>query len=306
MEKFSKEQKVYDISGLKIGGQPGEYPTVLIGSIFYEKHKIVSDPLKGEFDREEAERLIKKQEELYDKTGNPFIIDVVGLSSDALIKYIDFVADVTEAPFLVDSFSPKVRLPAIEHAVKVGLGDRAIYNSIDNNVSSEEIDALKNLNLKCAVLMAYNPRNVWPEGRIEILKGWQGQTGLLEVAERAGIEKPLIDTAVLDVPSIGLAASAISMIKAEYGFPTGCAPSNAIAVWGRVKKEYGSHAYPASLAGSSVLTILMGADFVLYGPIRHAETVYPVCAMIDAITAYRARRLGIRPKVKNHPLYKIF
>jgi len=306
MFKFEKEQVVYDIAGVKLGGQPGEYPTVLIGSIFYEKHKIVSDPMKGEFDKKAAEELIKKQEELYDKTGNPFIIDVVGLSSEALEKYIDFVADVTEAPFLVDSFSPNVRLSAIKHAIEVGLKERAIYNSIDNHVSDEEINSLRDLGVESSVLMAYNPRNVWAKGRVEILRGWEGQLGLLEAAKKAGIKKTLIDTAVLDVPSIGIAASAIKLVKEEFGLPAGCAPSNAIATWDRVRKEYSSHAYPASCAGSALLDILMGADFVLYGPIKQADTVYPVCAMADAIICYNARMLGIRPKVKNHPLYKIF
>jgi tetrahydromethanopterin S-methyltransferase subunit H len=48
MSKFEKEQKVFDSSGVKVGGQPSEYPTVLIGSIFYDGHKIVTDAMKGD------------------------------------------------------------------------------------------------------------------------------------------------------------------------------------------------------------------------------------------------------------------
>jgi len=44
--KFEKEQNIFDIAGVKIGGQPGQLPTVLIGSIFYHKHKIVIDEKK--------------------------------------------------------------------------------------------------------------------------------------------------------------------------------------------------------------------------------------------------------------------
>ena len=120
MFRFEKEQTVFDIAGVKVGGQPGEYPTVLIGSIFYDKHKIVSNPLKGEFDICAAESLIKRQEELYDKTGNPFILDVVGLSTEALTRYIDFASKITDAPFLVDGPSAEIRLPAMKHAVEVG------------------------------------------------------------------------------------------------------------------------------------------------------------------------------------------
>ena len=54
--------------------------------------------MKGEFDREKAEELLKKQEELSDITGNPCMTDVVGLSEEAIIKYIDFVAAITDTP----------------------------------------------------------------------------------------------------------------------------------------------------------------------------------------------------------------
>ncbi len=306
MFKFEKEQTVFDIAGVKIGGQPGEYPTVLIGSIFYERHKIVSDPLKGEFDRGAAEALIKKQEELYDKTGNPFIIDVVGLKAEALIKYIKFVSDMTEAPFLVDGPSADVRIPAIRRAIETGLKERAVYNSIDYHFSSEEITHLRDLGVESSVLMAYNPRNIWAEGRLDILKGGAGQMGLLEAAEKAGIKNRLIDTAVLDVPSIGDAAKAVFLVKREYGLPSGCGPANAVTTWKRIKKEYVPSAYHAALASSVVMNTMNYANFILYGPIDFAEFIYPSCAMADAIIAYSARRLGIRPKTKDHPLFKIF
>ena len=306
MLRFEREQRVFDIAGVKVGGQPGEYPTVLIGSIFYEKHRIVSDPLRGKFDEAVAESLIKRQEELFDKTGNSFILDVVGLNSEALIKYIDFVSKATEAPFLVDGPSAQVRMPAMKHVVEVGLKDRAIYNSLDYHVKPEEVSMLNELNVESAVLMAYNPRNVWSEGRLEILRGYEGQMGLLEAAEKAGIRNLLVDTAVLDVPSIGHAAKAIYLVKSEHGLPTGCGPSNAITTWKRLKKEYKPFAYHACLAGSAIVNIMAYANFLLYGPMEFAETVYPACAMTDAIIAYAARKLGTRPKVSNHPLFKIF
>ena len=40
MFKFKTPQKIFQIGKVKIGGQPGQLPTVLIGTIFYEKHKI--------------------------------------------------------------------------------------------------------------------------------------------------------------------------------------------------------------------------------------------------------------------------
>lgn len=306
MFQFEKEQKVFDIAGVKVGGQPGEYPTVLMGSIFYDKHKIVTNAMTGEFDNHRAETLLKKQEEMCEKTGNPVIIDVVGSTVEALNKYIDFVSAITESPFLVDGPSAAVRIPVMRHLAEIGLSKRAVYNSIDYNVKSDEIASLKEIRAESSVLMTYNPKNVWVEGRIEILKGYEGQKGLLEAANEAGIRNVLVDTAVLDVPSTGLSARAIHVIKSEYGLPVGCGSSNAITIWKKAKKEMGPYAYSTCLAGSCLITQSLGANFILYGPIENAEAVFPACAMADAIIAYNARRFGIRPKTKNHPLFKIF
>ena len=96
MFKFGKEQKIFEIGDIKIGGQLGELPTVLIGSLFHEGHKIVKDRKLGIFDKRRAERLIKVQEEMSEKTGVPCMLDVVAENPEVLIKYIDFVSEVTE------------------------------------------------------------------------------------------------------------------------------------------------------------------------------------------------------------------
>lgn len=49
MFEFTAEQKVFDIAGVKVGGKPGENPSVLIGSMFFRGHKIVSDPRIGSY-----------------------------------------------------------------------------------------------------------------------------------------------------------------------------------------------------------------------------------------------------------------
>jgi tetrahydromethanopterin S-methyltransferase subunit H len=305
MIKFDREQKIFDIAGVKVGGQPGECPTVLIGTIFYDGHKIVSDPVKGYFDRKDAESLIEKQEEMSRLTGNHHILDVFASTAEALCRYIDFIADVTEAPFLVDSMSSSERIPAIKHAIEIGLRERAIYNSIDYSVREEETSSLRELGVKSAVVLTYNPTNVWAEGRIEILKGTKTQKGLLKAAEESGIKNILVDTSVLDVPSISLASKAIQLVKNEFGLPAGCGPANAITTWKKVKKELGPYAYDVCMAAGAVITQLNGANFVLYGPIEFAERVFPACSLIDALNTYYGRRMGIKPQVSEHPLAKI-
>jgi tetrahydromethanopterin S-methyltransferase subunit H len=305
MSKFEIEQKVCDIAGVKVGGQPGEYPTVLIGTIFYEGHRIVKDPVEGEFDAERAGLLIDRLGEIAGKTGNPYMLDVVGSATTAIQRYIDFVADATDAPILVDSTSADVKISGVRHAAEIGLLDRIIYNSVTHHVKEEEIKAIRDVGAKSAVILAYNPKNVWPRGRVEILQGTSSERGLLKAAEEAGIENILVDTAVLDVPSIGLAAEAISLVKEEFGLPSGGGPLNAVLEWKR-GEELCDEARDACAVSAVVTMQNAGANFILYGPIGKARVVFPAAAMTDATIAYAARQHGVRPKTKEHPLYKIF
>jgi tetrahydromethanopterin S-methyltransferase subunit H len=139
------------------------------------------------------------------------------------------------------------------------------------------------------------------------LKGESGQKGLLKAAEEAGVQRVLVDTAVLDMPSIGICTKAIQLVKSEFGLPAGCAPANAVTTWKRVKKgEFGPQAYEVCSGGSGILAQTMGANFVMYGPVELSEVTFVACAMADALIAYAARKLGIVAKTKNHPVYKIF
>jgi len=303
--KFDKKQKIFEIGKVKIGGQPGELPTVLIGSLFHEGHKIVKDRKRGVFDKKKAEHLIKLQEHLSEETGVPCMLDVVGETAEALIRYIDFVSEVTDTSFLINGAEMSVRVSAALHAANIGLQDRAVYNSINYTLGEEEIEAIKETELKTAIIQAFNPSNPLPNGMISILKGSSRNKGLLEGALKAGIEKPLIFTPVLDVPAIGFGARGIYLAKEEFGLPTGTAPVGVVGRWKKLE-HLGKYAKPVCRGGATTLAQAMGADFIIYGSVAKARNIFPVCAMIDAIIAYNARIYGVRPLTKNHPLYKIF
>ena len=305
MFKFNKKQKIFKIGNVKIGGQPGELPTVLVGSLFHEGHKIVKDRKQGIFDEKKAEQLINLQDEMSEKTGVPCMLDVVAESSKAMVKYIDFVSEVTDAPFLINGAESSVRISAALHAAEVGLLERAIYNSINYTFGKEEMEALKETELKTAIIQAFNPSNPLPKGMISILRGNHRDEGLLERASKAGIENPLVFTPVLDVPAIGFGARGIYIAKEEFGLPTGTAPIGVIGRWGKIE-QLGKYAKIVCRGGAATLAQAMGADFIIYGSIAKARNIFPVCAMIDAIIAYNARNYGIRPLTKNHPLHKIF
>jgi tetrahydromethanopterin S-methyltransferase subunit H len=294
-----------EIGDIKIGGQPGQLPTVLIGSLFHEGHKIVKDRKRGIFDERKARHLIEIQQEFSDKTGVPCMIDIVAENAKALIRYINFVSEATNVPFLVNGQEMSVRVTAAKHAVELGLQDRAVYNSINYTLNEGEIHAIKETGIKAAIVQAFNPKNPRPEGMISVLEGTQENEGLLERATKAGIMKPLVLMPVLDVPSIGFAAQGTCMAKEKFGIPTGMAPVGVVGRWKKIEK-YGRNAKRVCRGGAIVIAQVMGADFIIYGSIARARDVFPVCAMMDAILAYNAKPLGIKPLAKNHPLHKIF
>jgi tetrahydromethanopterin S-methyltransferase subunit H len=297
---FKAEQKIANIAGIEVGGQPGERPTLLIGSIFFSGHRIISDPLKGIFDKGRARALLELEAEASARTGNPRCIDVIGDTGPALVNYIEFVATHCNAPILIDSFSQKSRLEAVRHFAGSEIVPRLVYNSIAEDCTEEELGCLRQCGIKSAVLIAFNASAPKPASRIRLL-----QEKLLPAAERAGIENILIDLGVLDVPSVGWTALAIHEEKEILGYPAGCAPSNALYTWEKLRAQ-GSPVFEAAAASVFAAAQLQGSNFLFYGPIRNAPWAFAAAATVDAVMAYAGRFTGVRPSTDNHPLYKIF
>jgi tetrahydromethanopterin S-methyltransferase subunit H len=304
---FEAEQKIFEISGVKIGGQPGELPTLLIGNIFYRGMPEVTNHEEGSFDVNSVLKWIQVAEELAEKTGVPHFLDVMANHPQAMRKYIMFVSDHSESPFLVDGATPETRVAGLNFVHELGLQDKVIFNALSPRTTKDELEALRDSEVKAAILLAENDVDYTPTGRVTILKGFNEQTGLLETAKKAGIEKILVDTIVFDVPSIAYAAKAIKLVKNELGFPAGCSPANATYEWKRHQDTVLREGFAAYNASAHTIAQLCGADFLIYGPIKQARNVIPTCAMNDAIIAYYARRqLGIKPLTSQHPLNKIF
>lgn len=275
MFKFNKNQEVFDIAGVKVGGQPGENPTLLVGSIFYHGHKIVKDEKTGEFDKERAMDLIKLQEDFSEKTKNPTMLDIVASTGMAIKKYIGFISDITDAPFFIDSPSADVKIAGVKYAAEVGLEKRVVYNSLSIDSKPEEFDVILNNGVESAVLLAYEKGLMTSKARVATINK------LLLIAKDAGITKPIIDTFAIDVPSISLASRAIIDLKREQGLPCGCGSHNAIATWAGLKKRFGPQAVLPCTIAVNITPIVLGADFILYGPVESCKYVFPAVNSVN-------------------------
>lgn len=197
MFNFKSEQKTYKISGVEIGGKLEEHPTVLVGSIFYAKHRIVQDPIQGNFTKERAKQLLEEENDLSIQTGNPRFTDVIGDTSEALIKFVEFVAENTSTPILIDSPSRKARIETVKHFARSEIIPRLIYNSIGEDYTDEELDCLKEYKVKSAILLVFGMKAIKPTAKLKLLKDT-----LVPAAEKAGIENIIVDLGVMDVASI--------------------------------------------------------------------------------------------------------
>ncbi|MGQ4911687.1 MAG: tetrahydromethanopterin S-methyltransferase subunit H [Candidatus Thorarchaeota archaeon] len=310
MFMFEKEQLIHTIGRVRVGGNPGENPTVLAGTIFYGGHKIVTDAQAGVFDKKAAEDLLQRQEELSELTGNPSLVQIFSESTPAMKKYIEFVSELTDSPFLVDSTDASVRVEGLRYAEEIGLLDTAIYNSINMSITEEEQEALQDLQPEAAIVLAFNPQDPSIAGKRAVLeKGVLTlKKGLLELTKEIGITKPLIDPAVTAMGAGAGSSVAFTFVsKTLYGLPTGCGIHNAPSSWPwlRKLKKQDREAFVTADIASNVMVQALGADFLLYGPIENAPRVFPSVAMADVLSAESAEReFGVEPP-DNHPYRKL-
>jgi tetrahydromethanopterin S-methyltransferase subunit H len=295
---FKSPQKEFEISGVKFGGNPLTRPMVMVGSLFYSKHKVVTDMAKGDFDKSETERQINLQDELSEKTGLPCALDVISSTSMAMEKFLSYVANIFDGPIFMDGSTDDVRIAGANLVNEWGLKDRIIYNSITPDYKEIELETIKAVKIISSVILAYTSTEFTSSGRIKAIKY------LLPKISNAGVVKPLIDSCVIDIPSLGSASRTIIKIKDELGLPVGNGSHNAISTWRGLEKKFGKNARKPTIASAAGLTASMGGDFCLYGPLHTAQDVFPVVAMINAAQEQLGIEDGNKPNRKL-PLFRI-
>ena len=294
MFSFTQEQEIFDISGIKIGGQPGNFPTVLFGGVFF----------KGILNYQNANKILKKTLELSKKTGVPTIPDFLIRKEEHIEEIIDFIDTSLpkNLPFSIDIIEPSIKIKTLEHLAKKDLLAKTIYNSIHVGITLKEQEAIKKHTPEMAIVVAFNPKDKSPDGKIEVLENGANliNKGLLKISKNLGIEKILIDTAALAPgENSGAAIAAIPVIKEEYGLPTGCAIHNV------VEKSKWLNNFETSKkivdSSSNINIPLFGGDYAIFGPIENADIVIPIIAWEDIlISEYTENYFGILPD-ESHP-----
>ncbi|HWR72922.1 MAG TPA: tetrahydromethanopterin S-methyltransferase subunit H [Nitrospirota bacterium] len=272
MFRFSKEQKVFTLGSIAVGGQPGDRPPLLIASMFHNKDRIMRDR-KGNFDRKRAVELIRQQESLTSSTGVPGMVAMVANSPEEAKIYIDFYLETTSMPFGIDMWVAEQRAKATEYVAKLGVQDKFLYNSItpwDKDVKGQ-VQKLKDLGIRHVVVQAFDDKDQSPGGRVASLEK------LLEQGA-GGFETVIVDTSVMNLPATSFSLIANRLIKHRYGFPCGGAYSNGTHMWQEARTRWSLDAFKAMDAVAQGMSSVLWSDFDFYGPIVTAPRIFPAVA----------------------------
>ena len=267
MFKYKKEQKTIEINGIKIGGGNS---IVLMGTIFYKEEK-------NRNDFNYIESLVNNTLELSEKNEIPFLLDVFIDEKDDFEKTINFTSKF-KIPFLIDSPNWETRIKSFKFCKEVGLMDSVIYNSFNPGMPLEEKEELKTLRPKNALLLAFNPVNNSIPGKIETIK-----KKLLPVAQLSGVRNILLDSGSMPIGNKSLESiKAVIALKSNFGYPTGCGIHNIVSSWIK-EKEFDKEIKNICDSSLTACQAILGADFIMYGPIESSYRVFPVIRMIQDV-----------------------
>jgi tetrahydromethanopterin S-methyltransferase subunit H len=301
MFRYELKQKVFNIGGLKVGGQLGENPPLLIGNMFQKGDIILENRREGKFDKKSARERIYELERASRETGVPGLIAMVASSEDEIKNYIDFFVNVTDMPFAIDIWQAKTRLAAARYIAERGLQKRALYNSItpwDEDIEAQ-VSELRELGIEHVVVQAFDMEDKRPTGRVKCLKN------LLPIVEKGNFESILIDTVVMNLPATAFSLMANHLIKKEFGLPVGFAPSNGTYMWRKTASELDKMKFPAIDAGVHAISALI-SDFLFFGPLTGTGRVFPAVAAATGMTGALAYHERAFLPAGSHPLNLLF
>jgi tetrahydromethanopterin S-methyltransferase subunit H len=309
MFMVSGKPKVYEIGGVKLGGQPGDYPTIACFSIFQESDKLFDKGSRRKgFNEKRAEELLKTGDKFSAEAGVPVMADIVASPGEKFTRYIDFVTSVSKMPFCVDAIQAKTKLDGAAYCAEKGLLDRMFYNSItvwaDPAELQDEIKEMAQIGVKNVLLVAFDQADQMPTGRIT------GAQRLLDAIEKAGakFETVIVDTTTLNGPAEAMCGIAGKMIKEKWGFATASAPSNGSYMdRKRFMEMWGAKSWEAIDAAIESLSAVFYNDLVFTGPLAGAPRVIPAIALADAFLATAVfSETKELPKTETHPINKLW
>ena len=306
MFQLSKEQNICNIGGVRVGGQPGQLPSVVVSSIFQKGDRVFEGAKRKEgFNEKRARELLENQDRISRETGVPAMGDIVANTGKEFERYIDFVVSVSDMPFCIDAWTLKPKLAGAQYCAEKGLLDRMFYNSLTvwEQDLENEIKEITDMGVKHVLLVAFDQEDQMPTGRVT------GTQKLLDAIEKVGaeFESIMVDTSVMNAPATAFCSLANRLIKEKWGFPCGSAPSNGSYMWKAARDMWGFKGWSGADAALEGLAAFLYHDMVFSGPMAGADRVFPAVALSEAYLATVVfSETGKLPENEDHPLNRLF
>jgi tetrahydromethanopterin S-methyltransferase subunit H len=269
--------------------------------MFHNKDRILADR-KGNFDRQKAKELIKKQEELSRSTGIPAMVAMVANTPEEAKVYIDFYLETTDMPFGIDMWVAEKRAKATDYIAQLGVQDKFLYNSItpwDKDIKGQ-VNKLKDLGIRHVVIQAFDDKDQTPMGRVRSLEHILSQGADV-------FDTIIVDTSVMNLPSTSFSLIANRLIKEKFGLPCGGAYSNGTYMWKDSKTFWGIDGFKTMDAVAQGMSSVLWSDFNFYGPIVTAPRIFPAVATAHILLSTLVfNETGNIPENGNLPIRKYF
>ena len=292
--------KPITIGNCTVGGPLGSHTGLAVGSIFYDNHSIVEDAFEGTFNAEKAAALIDRVNGLSKRSGIQMAFDIIGSDPDAFSRFIEFTADRTDLPLLLNATEAEVRIAGLEFADSKGLLGQSIFASLNEDTEDEEVEALCKHKPAGIMILANDVGDPTPEGSVAMIRNYF-QPMLNEI----GCASPIVDLGVMDAPSVGIAMRGIQAVREEFGYPAGCAFSNCFPQWTGLS-SLGREYVNLSLATAMICCRMAGGDFLHYGIIEKCRAMAHVLGSAELFLGFAAQELDGHNLPEGHALLKMF
>ena len=287
------------IGDVVIGGPLGSRTGMLVGSIFYDRHSIVTDAFAGDFDRERAGALLDRVTGLSQRYGVQMAVDVIATSARAIERFLPFVSARTHLPMMINAAEGEVRVAGLEAAGDLGVLDRCIFASLSSRTEDFELDALRTHRPAAVMILANDGITPTPDASCEMI-----DRCFRPMLDEIGVEAPIVDAGTVDPPSVGINLRTIQAVRERYGYPAGCAFFNCFPRWTGLR-ELGREWVDLSLGVALVACRGAGADFLHYGLIERAPVAAHAAATAEVFFGSAALQVDGHRLPEGHALDKM-
>ena len=264
----------YMYGTIQVGRGNFNLPPLLIGTLFYQGETLVDRKDERNFDEYKAKKRIETQQALGEKYKIPTIVELSGITPEAMVKYIDFYLDNFKPPFVLGG-TLDARIAGMEHLEERGFkSNEYVYNAISNLKNKKELEALDKFNIKTVVILILASENMTSTQRYAYVtkKNEPQNMSLIDGIKNTGVEEIWIDGGVINIESLAHILETQQLISTSLHLPVGTAPTLFLFKYSspRLNEKFHTKYRKASI----MFIASWFSNFVFYGAIEDSKECF--------------------------------